>query len=254
MARRGFTLVEVAVAIGVLGILAGAMAPMALRALNRHRAEVTRRQLEAAFEAMFGSRERRVANMRADFGFNPARSYGALPFLVRNAWDPALPAFGTHDGASFPWGYNGPYWLGPVVAGLPVDGWGHPIRLDFDPRRGGTWQLRSLGPDQQEGADDLLYPPVPASVGAYSATVLVVVTRVGENLKGTVTLRWAEAKAGLASRSWQLDAAKPAQSFTCSVPAGGMELVFTPEAGAFTPFVLPMDLLPGVTRTVEVKL
>ena len=254
MGRRGFSLLEAAVSIAVVAILAGMTAPMALKALHQRRVAATRASLKLAFEAMFGARDRRVANMRADFGFDPKVSCKTLPFLVTRSWG-HVPPFGRNDGALLPWGWNGPYWQGPVLNGNPVDAWGNPIDLIHDAARG-TWQLHSPGPDRRKGDDDVVYPPVPASESAFQATVLVVVTREGPDLGGKLTLRYGGDKgAHMAVAPVQTLAAKASpQTFTFTAPAGTMQLEFTPTTGAFKAFVLPMDLLPGQTREVTVKL
>lgn len=250
----GFTLIEAAVAVAAVSILAGAMMPLALKALNKQRAATTRKHLKLAFEAMFGVRDRRVANMRADFGFDPTHSHATLPFLVSRAWG-QVPPYGLHPGSSFYWGYNGPYWQGPVLSGVPVDAWGHPISLRYD-ATAGTWQLHSLGPDRARGEDDLYYPTIPASANSFKASVLLVITRISADIGGTVTLRYGgNTRSHLASTPAVPIApfASP-QSMPFRVPAGGMELRFTPTSGAFKTFTIPMDLLPGQTREVQVSL
>lgn len=250
---HGFTLVESVVLVAVLGILAGLTAPLALKTLNQKRVAATRKDLKRAFEAMFGAHDRRVANMRADFGFDPARSYPALPFLVRPCWG-QVPAYGPHDDASFCWGYNGPYWLGPVQAGNPVDAWGSPLQLRHDPVAG-TWQLRSLGPDKLESGDDLCHPPTPASVGSFEACLLVTVLRVSPDLAGSVTLRrGGDTGAHLVESTLPLQPRAPCQSLRFRVPAGTLELRFSPSQQGFAPFTVPLDLLPGQTRELEVRL
>jgi hypothetical protein len=251
---RAFSLLEATLAVAMLSLVAGLMAPLALKTLNQGRAASTRHGLRRAFEAMFGARDRRVANMRADFGFDPADSFKTLPFLVSRSWG-EVPAFGPNDGASFHWGYNGPYWLGPVVAGNPVDAWGSPIQLLHDRTRG-TWQLRSLGPDKAESADDLYYPATPAAVNSFRAAVLVVITRASRDIAGTVTLRYGGDTGSrlAASTPEPIRGQADRQSLRFWPPAGAMELVFRPREGGFEPFTLPMDLLPGQTREVEVRL
>ena len=248
---RGFSLIEAAVAVAVMSILAGMMAPMALRIMNQRRAAATRKNLKAAFEAMFGSRERRVANMRADFGFNPGKSLKGLSVLVGNSMK--VPAFGR-NGADFPWGYNGPYWLGPVVGGHPADAWGNPIDLICTSSKGVvTWQVHSPGPDRLAGEDDLYYPSQPASESGFRGTVLVVVTRESPDLFGKVVFRCLD-NGSLTSNEQTLDPKQATQSFSFSGPAGGMEVAFIPSSKGFKELTIPMDLLPGRTREVDVKL
>jgi prepilin-type N-terminal cleavage/methylation domain-containing protein len=251
--RSGFSLVEAAVALAVMAILAGTLAPVTLRVLNQRRAAATRRNLKAAFEALFGSRDRRVPNLRADLGFNPAASLPTLDILV--AAPGGVPPFAQQGGTAFAWGYNGPYWQGPVQGRHPVDGWGNPIDLICKQGPAGvTWQVHSPGPDRAVGADDLYYPPQAALESAYRGTLLVVVTKMSPDIAGTLTLRHPSISGQLAERQERLDPAKAFQSFTFTPPAGGMELVFAPRQQGFKPFTIPMDLLPGLTREVQVSL
>jgi hypothetical protein len=86
--------------------------------------------------------------------------------------------------------------------------------------------------------------------------VLVVVAREGPDIGGKVILRYGgnrESRMAV-SPAQQIDAKASPQSFTFTAPAGTLQLEFTPTTGAFKPFLLPMDLLPGQTREVEVKL
>lgn len=249
----GFTLVEAAVAIAVAGILAGMMAPLATKVVDRHRTEATRVHLRDAFEAMFGARGRRVPNMRADFGFDPRNTLPNLRCLVAHDWGLA-PPFGPHAGASFHWGYNGPYWHGPEAGGNPVDAWGSPIRLLYDAANQ-TWQLQSLGPDRLASRDDLFYPPVPAPVRSYEARVTVDLARrdgVRENLACAVFLRHGGNAGG--NTVDRHPEGGPAGPPVLVAPAGVMELVVTSTTGAFQAFTVPLDLLPGENRVVEVRL
>ena len=88
-ARRGFSLVEAVIVIAIMAILAGAMVPLALKAINQSRESQTRTNLKAAYEAMFGARDRRVPNMRADFGFNPAGNLASLGKMTTSTAAPA---------------------------------------------------------------------------------------------------------------------------------------------------------------------
>jgi hypothetical protein len=193
--------------------------------------------------------------MRADFGFNPAESHATLPWLLAPAgpWR-HVPAFGQH-GAAFPWGYNGPYWQGPVSSGHPVDAWGQPIDLIYG-HGAGTWQLHSPGAPGRH--QDLYYPPTPASVSSYNATVLVSVTRLEPELSGKVILKHAGnagSQAGeLILQTHDLDPEAELQSFVFTAPAGSMELLFVSTVDRVRPRSMAMDLLPGETREVAVRL
>lgn len=249
MARRrdGFSLVEAAVAVAVAAILAGMMAPLGARVLQQRRAAATREALRRAFEALFGNRDRRVPNLRADFGFDPGDGSPDLAFLVTRpaAWAGLLP-FGS-NGTLYPWGWNGPYWLGDTRNGAPVDAWGGPIELV---RTGLGVQVRSRGPrrGEQQTEDDLVYPPEPVPLAAFDAHLLVVVSLDRPGGAGAVQVQY-----GRDGR--QSGRIGKQTSLLFEVPAGGLQLVFQPDQGDnFPRRIIPMDLLPGETREVRVQL
>jgi prepilin-type N-terminal cleavage/methylation domain-containing protein len=168
-AARGFSLIEVAVAVAIMAILAGAAAPLIMKSLNQAREQKTRENLKIAYESIYGARDRRVANMRADYGFSATNAAdlrtmttaGTMRLYRQSGTDP------------FAWGWNGPYWTGPVgtspgTNGLPLDGWGRPIRLVAN-------RLVSDGPDGVTSADDISYPTAP---GTLSSSLVITVNRV----------------------------------------------------------------------------
>lgn len=276
--RDGFTLVEAAVAIAVVSILAGMMAPMAVKLIEQRRTAATRKALRQAFEAMFGRRDRRIANMQADFGFRPENGhYRDLRFLVAKArpWN-SVPDFGDH-GQQFHWGYNGPYWLGETQGGVPVDAWGNPIELVCER---GRVQVRSHGRTRAPG-DDLVYPPEPVPLDSFRARVLVTITPSRPDQRGRVQLVYGGNDWNLLSMDGPKQITGEAgQSLVFSAPAGGMQVECLPfnqdeskvstreskrgagdnkshgaeGAPSFRPVVIPMDLLPGETREVRVNL
>lgn len=255
---RGFTLVEAAVAIAVLAILAGSMAPLALKALDQRREAATRRSLKLAFEAMFGARDRRVANMRSDFGFTVDQSLAALPMLVtRPEFDPAM---GRWDGASFEWGWNGPYWHGPISNGAPVDAWGSPIQLHFEAHDDHSFQLVSLGPRRRRGEGNILYPSVPVPLASLQTRVILHILPSRPDLRCEVVIRYGRAAPGALMARTDALAIAPGEGVvhaTRLVPAGTMEVTVVPGVhgavpAGFRPILL--DLLPGETREVSVTL
>jgi prepilin-type N-terminal cleavage/methylation domain-containing protein len=288
LARRGFTLVEAAVAIAVVAILAGAMAPMALKVLDQQREAATRASLKLAFEALFGARDRRVANMRSDYGFTVA---GDLPTLADMVTRPgATPAMAFHDGSSFQWGWNGPYWHGPVADRAPLDAWGNPIRLEC---RDQAVQLRSLGRSGRPGPGNLVYPAVPIPLASLRSRLILHVVPSSPDLACQVVIRYGLDRqngrmgqpagpapgepptypvrvprgGAVVHASVMVDAGTlevnleplPAEGGDLQLEMRGHELfpaVVNPGPGRlpadFRP--IPLDLLPGETREVTVNL
>jgi len=263
MARGGFTLVEAAVAVAVTAILAGMMAPLALKALNQRREAATRRSLKLVFEALFGARDRRVANMSADWGFDPPDGNWTLGLMVDRTYREAhqldaglTPAFGRNHGAAFHWGWNGPYWHGDLRGRLPVDAWGSPIQLRVYNR---AVQVFSPGHWKRDSPDSLVYPPVPVPLASLNACVNIHVTLASRDIRSAVVrVAFGGNRQGLPQTTtpFPVDAG-PAVTRTLSVPAGGMEVMATYQRnnqGPFHDFSLPLDLLPGETRDVWVNL
>lgn len=166
-------MIEVAVAIGVIAILAGAVAPMALKALNQQREQKTREVAQTAYEAMVGSRSKSTSNMRADFGFLPPAALADLRFMTlrnpaaayRNGVIP--PPYGAFY-QGFTWGWNGPYWTGSTDRNqAPLDGWGRALRWTNN-------QVQSSGADGAWGtADDIAFPNPSAAPAAGTLNVSV---------------------------------------------------------------------------------
>jgi type II secretory pathway pseudopilin PulG len=173
-------MIEVAVAIAIIAILAGAVAPLALKALNQQREQKTRENMEIAWRALFGSRDRRVSNMRADFGFNPtAPATQTLGPMAANTL--GVRGYGADAAAGYNWGWNGAYWTGSINAGLPLDGWGRNLLLlRTGPVVTPSWQLRSYGANGRDdlgAGDDLSYPASPMSASSMAGTIIVNLQR-----------------------------------------------------------------------------
>jgi len=187
-------MIEVAVAIGVIAILAGAATPLALKALNQQREQRARSEMKVLFEGLFGARDRVVANMHSDFGYA-----GAAPL---SSWITQQPAAGTvrayaaypAPNAALSGGWRGPYYNGSVSAGgIPMDPWGRVYALRFVGGLG--WQVLSTGANGATNTlpgngtpqgDDIAYPVPPQSI--QSGTVSANVYKVGGGLSTTVLL------------------------------------------------------------------
>ncbi len=264
-AKRGFSLIEAVIVIAIMAILAGAVVPLALKAINQSREVQTRANLKAAYEAMFGARDRRVANMRADFGFNPA---GNLADLGKMTTSTALPApnplpYGLNLGTSFAWGWNGPYWTGStkLIAGIqvPVDGWGRPIQLRLIAGQG--FQVISAGANGiidtpaaqvQSQNDDLVYPPQPALLlNAYSSSPTITLhNNRAVIINGTLSFSYRNGNllGGPQNVAISLTPGQTMLYFSGSLPA-----IPTCPAGPVQVFI-SITTLPAVTFTEVVDL
>lgn len=200
--ERGFTLMEAAIAIAVIAILAGAAVPFALKGVNQAREQRTRQDMRVMWESLFGAQDRRIGNMRSDWGFTPTATLANLGKMTVLTAVPAPnpPAYGP-NGALFSWGWNGPYWLGSVQVNgaqrIPVDGWGKAIQLRLVV---GGFQLISGGPNGTINTaagnigptqDDLVYPANPMPLTKVSAQLSVTIrNNRATAFNGTIAVRW----------------------------------------------------------------
>jgi prepilin-type N-terminal cleavage/methylation domain-containing protein len=273
-----FSMIEVAVAIAIIAILAGAVAPLALKALNQQREQKTRENLKVAWEALFGAKDRRVANMRADFGFDPpaGANYNLGKMLVSTVL-PAPNPPGTYAlwGGAFYWGWNGPYWTGPTrtVGGVlvPVDAWGNSIQLRYvtaGPFLG--FQLLSNGPNGVKNSldtnyiplgDDIVYPTQPQVLTTtYASTInLSFKNNRTTTLIGTYQVRWRNST-GTLSTSGPLDIGSPTglppgAPYTApaipNMPSGPIQVQIDITSGTTFSGTEVVDLLPGESRTLN---
>lgn len=262
--QAAFSLIEVVVAICVTLILAGMLIPLAGKAINQQREIKTRESLKTAFEGMFGARDRRVANMRADFGFEPTANLADLSAMVLSAnAGTTLPQFG-YNTANLLWGWNGPYWQGSIdsnttTTSRPLDAWGRPMRLVVTTVSAiNYYQVQSSGADRTFGTtDDLVYPAVPAAEVSYNATLIIVVNKNSGSTSytGNCSLIYLN---GTNTPTNNIPGTSPniannpnPQVFSWNVAAGGMKVTLAPTTGTFTTVYLSLDLLPGETRQID---
>jgi type II secretory pathway pseudopilin PulG len=270
-------MIEVAIAIGVIAILAGAVAPLALKALNQQREQKTRENLKTAWEALFGAKDRRVANMRADFGFNPAPGTYTLGKMLNRTTAPAPNPpvnFAANGGSLFNWGWNGPYWTGStrLIGGVqtPIDAWGNTIQLRYvnaGPFLG--FQLLSWGPNGTNNTsnatyipqgDDIVYPTLPQILtSSGSGTLnLSIKNNSATAITGTYRVRWRTGGAALSNPNPTTipGGIAPGASFTrippfSSIPSGPIQVeINIASASGFTSNEV-IDLLPGESRTLN---
>jgi len=162
----GFTLVEVAVVLAVVAILAAAITPMVLRQLVDAKVETTRQEARLLHEAILGS-----PAAPGGFGFfgDMGRWPASFEELLRPA--PGTPLFTTATFRNVGMGWKGPYVnAGASDEDLLSDAFGRPYR------GAAAGQVRSAGPDGVfDTPDDIVYPPAPASP---AGRLLVTVKRM----------------------------------------------------------------------------
>lgn len=121
---RGFSLVEMLVAVAIIGLLVGLVGPAAMRQLQGSRVNTTEAQIAQIRTAL--------DIFQIDTGRLPAEGEG-LAALVTNP-------------GSVP-GWNGPYLRD---GRMPVDAWGGAFLYKYD---GNVVQVISLGSDGQPGGE-----------------------------------------------------------------------------------------------------
>lgn len=147
-ARGGFTLIEVMVAVSIVALLAGALAPLAVRQVRSARIDATRERMDQLVAAMAGDAE------TGDYGY--VGEMGGMPPSLDDLNDPTgKPGYATDPNDGIGYGYNGPYAPRAAAPGSPiVDAWN--VAFQYD---GATAQLTSAGPDRTFGTpDDLVRP------------------------------------------------------------------------------------------------
>jgi prepilin-type N-terminal cleavage/methylation domain-containing protein len=177
--RDGFTLIEVLVAIAAVSILAGAVAPLVVREMNRARLDDTSRRMVRLIDGMVGGSD--------SGGFGYVGDMGGLPATLEDLRTRGSQTAFSQTGYGFGVGWNGPYVreAGPL-ADITEDAWGTAFSYSSTQA-----QVQSAGPDHVLGnGDDLLYPAVaPPTSGILTVTVL----GVPSGLQTTIPLTSSEA-------------------------------------------------------------
>jgi general secretion pathway protein G len=124
----GYTLTEMLVVIGIIGLLAAALTPALVGQLARARVKTARLQLETVSSAL--------EQYRSDLNRYPSEKEGLRALVA----DPR----------------SGQGWLGPYLRdpNALLDPWGRPILYRLDPT-GDRFQVESLGSDGKPGGDGL---------------------------------------------------------------------------------------------------
>ncbi len=148
--ERGFSLIEIVVALALVSLVAGALAPLVVRQAETKRRVVTMDKLERLGRALAGETEYDTFGFLGDMGALPA----TLDELVNLGAQPVYLVDVNGIGA----GWNGPYVSGPSPGSDPtIDGWG--TAFQYNPAAG---QVTSAGSDRTFATpDDLVFPGAP---------------------------------------------------------------------------------------------
>jgi prepilin-type N-terminal cleavage/methylation domain-containing protein len=160
----GFTLIEVIIVIAILAVMAGAMAPLAVRMIDNGRQNLTLERQKSIYRSILGDPSAPGSGFLSDIGRLPGAN------LTDLAVAGTLPSYSLQP-CGVGMGWRGPYLLeGVDTAGQPLDGWGTPMVLI-----GG--QISSAGPDRTmiTTADNLVYPPTPITANNVNGSIILEV-------------------------------------------------------------------------------
>ncbi|MEX2270831.1 MAG: prepilin-type N-terminal cleavage/methylation domain-containing protein [Vicinamibacterales bacterium] len=167
-AARGFTLLEMSIALAIIAILAAVATPMILNRILEGRINATGEEAQVLYEAMVG----REAE-QGSFGF--VGDIGRLPASFGELAQPSgLPAYTVSTVRGVGMGWKGPYInTGASATDYLTDAFGRPYT------GASTGQVRSTGPDGIAGnADDIVYPPAaPVITGRVHVNVKAILEK-----------------------------------------------------------------------------
>jgi hypothetical protein len=164
MHSSGFSLIEVIVIIAILAVVAGAMAPLAVRVIDSSCQDLTLKRQQAIYQAILGDPTTPGYGFLSDIGRLPGAN------LTELAVQGTLPLYSIQT-CGVGMGWRGPYVLDGVnAAGQILDGWGTPMDLF-------NGQIRSAGPDHDmsTASDNLLYPTTPITVNNVNSSIVLEV-------------------------------------------------------------------------------
>ncbi len=233
---RGFTLLEMVVALAIAGVLVSMLGVVASRAMQSSRETQTRQQVEGIYTAIVGADP-----ARGNFGF--LGDMGRLPAnLTELVTQGAQPAFHTtsHEG-SVGAGWRGPYLTAPFASSdLFTDAWGQ--SLSYTNTGGTAGQVVSGGPDGVVGTTDDISFPVQLPVKTTGTLVVTVVVNEIAQPSGLTVSVYSTSDGNQGSPVTSTTAAAGAVPFSFTVPHGISAVTATHTQGSIT-----------VTRTVTVQ-
>jgi prepilin-type N-terminal cleavage/methylation domain-containing protein len=165
----GFTLIEVIIVIAILAVMAGAMAPLAVRMIDSGRQDTTLQRQKSIYRSILGDPSAPGSGFLSDIGRLPGQDLKELNI-------PSLPAYSIQP-CGVGVGWRGPYLLeGADAAGQPLDGWGTPMEFI-----GG--RICSAGPDHLMAtvADNLVYPSTAIAANNVNGSITLNVLTIDNN-------------------------------------------------------------------------
>ena len=125
----GFTMVELMAILIIISLLATLVATKVISKIDQARVTTTKANLKALHAA--------VSQFKMDTGRFPAEDEGLLALIEQpsdvSVWEPG--------------GYL-------ETTELPLDGWNNEFIYELYPESGKQFQIRSMGPDGEEGTED----------------------------------------------------------------------------------------------------
>lgn len=142
MNRRGFTLIEIIVVVGIIALMVGIIIPMVYRVWESQEVETTKERLSKIKEAMVGNASQVSSGVRSNFGF--VGDLGQLP--------PNLDALVSYTNIN---GTFGPYLSGGIdPQSFKKDAWGYELIYTYTTDAFGrrvSGVIKSLGSDNAVG-------------------------------------------------------------------------------------------------------
>ncbi len=233
---RGFTLIEIVIALAVIAILAVFLAPAAFQGIQSSKEEATRTQVQRVFQAIVGDVSQGNFGYLGDMGRLPA----TLDELVTQG---TQPAFQTAAKGNVGTGWRGPYLAGPdATSDLFKDAWGQALSYTNTGTTAG--QVVSGGADGQVSTtgDNITFPVQVPVLTTGTLLVTVVVNDIPQPLGVTVNVY-----------STSNGAQGAAVTQTTPNPSDGKPFRFTVPHGTSVIETLHTSGTTTVSRTITVQ-
>jgi len=158
--RKGFTLIEIIIVLGILAILMGIAVPVVYRQLASSAEQATKSEMENLKKALIGDPTKIQNGVRTDFG--ALGDWGGLLPSLEALVEPQTPAWFYDKEKKVGAGWNGPYiseTFSEERNEYKLDAWGNEYAYsteDYTNEKGELvdGKIVSYGPDRAEGGGD----------------------------------------------------------------------------------------------------